>query len=94
MDEMEHDLGSMPKEIAPEGIKEKKTYPCLNIDMDKFPALKEMKLGDTGSAIIKFKINARYGGINILSIKSAGSKKEEKKDGKKARSEDEGDQGD
>lgn len=54
------------------GREDKIMYPCLHgINPDTFPALKQMRLGDTGEAAIRYKISDS-GGIDVLEIKHIG----------------------
>ena len=75
------DLGEAPKQLNHINREDKITYPSLNVDSEKFPFLNEMKLGETGEAVIKFRINSKYGGVEVLAIK--GLKSEPKKEPKK-----------
>lgn len=67
-----YNLGKDPVRIeAAPAIEDKTRYPCLyDIGVREFPPLKDMKLGDTGEAIIRFKIQGS--GIEIHEIKSVG----------------------
>lgn len=69
------DLGRDPKRIGPD---ERKYYPTLPVDTD---AMKGMKVGETGDAQIKYKVNGSS--IEVQAIKFLGGKaqKEDDKNG-------------
>ena len=72
MEDGYHDLGRDPKKMNDMGYPDKITYPRVyDVNPDNFPPLKDMKLGDTGEALIRF--NIRGGGIEVHSIKWVGS---------------------
>ena len=67
-----YDLGKDPKKLNDVGREDKITYPSVyDINPDNFPPLKDMKLGDTGEAMIHFRI--RGSGIEVTEIKSMGA---------------------
>lgn len=66
------DLGMKPKSRNAATLENSTHYPSLSIDMEKFPALGEMKLGSTGKAEIVFRLNPKFGGMEVLKIKMLG----------------------
>lgn len=55
------------------GREDKIHYPGLyDVNVDNFPPLKDMKLGDMGEALIQFKISGN-GGVEVHGIKWVGS---------------------
>ena len=66
------ELGQEPAKMNDMGREDKIQYPCAyGITVDEFPPMKDMKLGDTGEALIRFK--PKGDGIEIISIKWVGS---------------------
>lgn len=66
------DLGKEPSKVNDIGREDKISYPCAyGIGIDQFPAMKDMKLGDTGEAVIRFR--PQGDGIEILGIKWIGT---------------------
>jgi hypothetical protein len=67
-----YDLGKKPSKLNDEDNPGKVRYPSIyDVNVDNFPPLKDMKLGDTGEAMIQFKIG--NGGIDVHGIKWVGS---------------------
>ena len=60
-------LGKNPKQKNIPATEETMMFPTLHLDPKMYPPLKDMKLGGTGEAKIKFKIS-KYGGIDIIAI--------------------------
>lgn len=73
-------LGKKPKKMNDVGMPDKVMNPSMNIDAEQYPPLKDMKLGSTGEACIQFKINPKYGGIEVIAMKPL--KSSDKIDGK------------
>jgi len=68
-----YDLGKEPSKMNDVGREDKIRYPSIyDVTPDNFPPLKDMKLGDTGEALIQFKISGN-GGIDVHGIKWVGS---------------------
>ena len=66
------ELGRDPARMNDMGREDKIQYPCAyDINPENFPPLKDMKMGDTGEALIRFK--PKGDGIEIQSIKWIGS---------------------
>lgn len=66
------DLGKEPSKVNDIGREDKIQYPCAyGIGVDEFPAMKDMKLGDTGEAVIRFR--PQGDGIEIIGIKWLGT---------------------
>ena len=69
-----YDLGKEPSKMNDVGRSDKVRYPCLyDVTPENFPPLKDMKLGDTGEALMRFKIATSGGGIEVQEIKWIGS---------------------
>ena len=67
-----YNLGKKPTKMNDMGREDKIRYPNVyDVSVDKFPPLKDMKLGDMGEAVIHFKING--GGLDIHEMKFLGS---------------------
>ena len=62
-----YNLGKNPKQKNIMPTEETMMYPTMHIEPKQYPPLKEMKLGGTGEAKIKFKIS-KYGGIDVIAI--------------------------
>ena len=63
-----YNLGQSPKRVEAIPMEDKMRYPSIfDLGIDLYPPLKEMKLGEIGQAVIKFKIKGS--GIEILAMK-------------------------
>ena len=69
-----YDLGLNPKRVGVD--EDKKMYPTLHIDTERLPAIKGMKIGESGNAEIKFKINGTS--LEVQAIKFTGNAGNEK----------------
>ncbi len=88
-----YDLGSKPSKMENMGVDEKKSYPCLyEVNMDNYPPLGDMKLGDTGKAVIEFNIKPS-GGIEITSMGPMGTTMDDTKTDKSKKSDGSSDEG-
>ena len=77
-------LGRDPAKLNDVGREDKLSYPSLSLSVDEYPPLKDMKLGDTAEAMIRFRIG-KHGGLDVMEMKHMNSdmmkdKKEETKE--------------
>lgn len=72
------ELGKDPRRLNDTGVPDKLDYPHLMIGPDEFPPLLDMKLGDTGTALVKYRIDD-HGGLCVLAMKHVDAMDEPKK---------------
>ena len=73
-------LGKKPKERnKPTTMEGGMQYPTLHISPEEYAPMKDMKLGGTGEACVKFKIS-KYGGIDVIAMKPLKGGSDGKKD--------------
>ena len=63
-----YDLGEEPKKLEPVGAPDGPIYPCIySVNLETYPPLKDMKLGDVGHAMVEFRIS-KNGGVELLAM--------------------------